>query len=185
MLVPTLLVGILFVSIGLSFFISSILDKQERLIAGALDNDAGVMLPGKCGLSQRDWRVVISLGTCVFLGCLGTVVFAFAEHWSLTKSIYYVCISITTVGYGDAHVMNPGTKIFAVFWLGFSTLSLGKAVSDLIDWKLSSKILAIRNRVLNKKIDPTLFKIIDGVSRWWWLCFVQSVLKLWTFHCQQ
>jgi len=155
------LFGILFVSIGLSFFVSNILDKQERLLASTLDNDDGVTLPGKCGLSQRDWRVVISLSTCVFLGCLGMLVYSLAEGWTFTKALYYVCISITTVGYGDAHVMNPGTKLFAVVWLGFSTLSLGKAVSDIIDWKLSSKILAIRKRVLNRKIDPTLFKTID------------------------
>ena len=132
------LVGILFVSIGFSFFISSILDQQEKLIAGVLDNDDSPNLPGKCGLSQRDWRLVISLSTCIFFIVLGMLVFSLAEEWTFTKALYYVCISITTVGYGDAHVMNSGTKLFAVLWLGFSTLSLGKAVSDLIDWKLSS-----------------------------------------------
>jgi len=57
---------------------------------------------GKCGLSLRDWRVVISLCTCAFLAVLGMLVFALAENWSFTKAMYYVCISITTVGYGDA-----------------------------------------------------------------------------------
>merc|ERR1719272_822716 len=49
------LFGILFVSIGLSFFVGNILDQQEKLIASVLDNDDGAELPGKCGLSLRDW----------------------------------------------------------------------------------------------------------------------------------
>lgn len=155
------LVGILFVSIGLSFFVSNILDKQENLIASVLDNDISPTAPGKCGLSQLDWKVVTAIATCFFFIVLGMIVFAFAENWSFTKALYYVCISITTVGYGDAHVMNPGTKIFACVWLGFSTLSLGKTVSELIDWKLSKKILSIRSRVLNKKFDTKLFQQMD------------------------
>ena len=50
----SVLVGIIFVSIALSFFIGQILDKQEQLIADVLDNDKSPDLPGKCGLSFRD-----------------------------------------------------------------------------------------------------------------------------------
>ena len=73
------LVGIIFVSIGLSFFVMQLLDKQERLIAGVLDNDEGITLPGTFGLSYRTWRVVISVSTCIFLMCLGMLVFSLAE----------------------------------------------------------------------------------------------------------
>ena len=57
--------------------------------------------------------------------------------------------------------MNPGTKLFAIVWLGFATLSLGKAVSDLVDWQLSSKILNIRNRVLKQTFDKVTFNKMD------------------------
>lgn len=156
------LVGIVFVSIGLSFFVGHILDKQERLIADVLDNDESPNLPGKCGLTRRDWRVALSLGTLATLMLVGTLVFSLAEGWGFLRSWYFTCISITTIGYGDAHVVRPGTKCFAIVWLAFATLSLGKAVSDVVDYRLGGKILAIRKRVLNKKISKTLFSQMDS-----------------------
>lgn len=155
------LVGIVFVSIGLSFFVGQILDKQERLIADVLDNDESPELPGKCGLNYRDWRLVVSLSTLFFFMLVGTVAFSLSEGWGVMRSLYFVCISITTVGYGDAHVVKPGTKLLAVVWLGFATLSLGKTVSDVVDYRLGSKILAIRKRVLNKRISRRLFEKMD------------------------
>ena len=148
-------------SIFLSFFVINILDKQENMIASVLDNDVSPTAPGKCGLTQLDWKVVTAIGTLLLFFLMGMLVFAIAENWSFTKALYYCCISITTVGYGDAHVVNPGTKIFACVWLGFACLSLGKTVSELVDWKLSKKILNIRSRVLNKKFDTKYFQKMD------------------------
>ena len=58
--------GILFVSIFLSFFVINILDKQENMIASVLDNDVSPTAPGKCGLTQLDWKVVTAIGTLLF-----------------------------------------------------------------------------------------------------------------------
>ena len=57
-----------------------------------------------------------------------------------------------------------------------SGLSLGKAVSDVVDYRLTGKILAIRKRVLNKRISKSLFQQIDlnkdnSLSKFEYLCY--------------
>ena len=175
------LFGIIFVSIYLGSFITHILNKQEEFITNALDNNKkyekdsdrspvkNIRVSTLCtrtsickwNATQRDWHVIISISTCLVLVVLGMVVFAFAENWTFTKALYYVVISITTVGYGDVTIMKPSIKIFSFFWLGFATLSLGKAVSDVIDYVLTFKILSIRDRVLHHKINSELFSQMD------------------------
>ena len=156
------LLGIVFISIALSFLIGRILDQEELLISRALDNDDSPDLPGRCGLTHRDWKIVVSVATFVLLLVLGVVVFAVAEELTFVQSLYLVCISVTTVGYGDEAPLEQGTKVFAIFWLSLATLSLAKTVSDIVDYSLAKKVLAIRHRVLHQKIGPKLFKRLDS-----------------------
>lgn len=46
----------------------------------------------------------------------GTAVYHFVEGWSWLDSLYYVVITLTTIGYGDFSPTMPVTKIFTIFY---------------------------------------------------------------------
>ena len=60
-------------SIFLSFFVINILDKQENMIESVLDNDVSPTAPGKCGLTQLDWKVVTAIGTLLLFFLMGNM----------------------------------------------------------------------------------------------------------------
>jgi len=55
------------------------------------------------------------------------------EGWTMLDSIYYSCITITTIGYGD---VSPGTEngqIFAIFFIPLAVISLTNSLGALAD----------------------------------------------------
>ena len=47
---------------------------------------------------------------------IGAAIFHWLEGWSWLDSIYFVVITLTTIGYGDFSPTLPITKIFAIFY---------------------------------------------------------------------
>jgi len=47
---------------------------------------------------------------------LGTVLFHWLEHWSLLDSVYFVVITLTTIGFGDFVPTSSPSKILTIFY---------------------------------------------------------------------
>jgi len=81
----------------------------------------------------KAWGLVI-LGLYV---TLGTITFGFWEEWSFVNSLYFVIVTITTVGYGDitpaTSVGQAFTIIFMTFGLVCFSLSLGFMAAGRLD----------------------------------------------------
>ena len=163
-------VGIFFVSLALSYVVSNMLDKQEDAFSEGLaesdvlerkDQVAGKLCP-YCHLNRAQCRVAVAVGTFVALLLLGASVFALVEHVDFVDALYFSITTMSTVGYGDRPPTTDGVKIFSLFWLCFGTLSTGRMISVVIEYRLTRKMNAIRRRVLEKKISSTLFSQIDA-----------------------
>jgi hypothetical protein len=57
----------------------------------------------------------ILLYTFVIVG-IGAVLYRWLEGWSWLDAIYFVVITLTTIGYGDLHPTTPATKIITIFY---------------------------------------------------------------------
>ena len=47
---------------------------------------------------------------------IGAAIFHWLEGWGWLDSVYFVVITLTTIGYGDLSPTTPVTKIFTIFY---------------------------------------------------------------------
>ena len=72
----------------------------------------------------------IFLYAIVIIG-LGTVLYHWLEGWGWLDSIYFVVITLTTIGYGDFHPTLPITKVITIFY-GINGIVLILLIFDVI-----------------------------------------------------
>lgn len=67
---------------------------------------------------------------CAYI-LFGVVVFRWLEDFSWIDSLYYVVVTLATIGYGDVVPQTAGGKLFAVFYIIIGIVvfvTFGKAV---------------------------------------------------------
>jgi hypothetical protein len=71
---------------------------------------------------------------------IGAALYHWLEGWDWLDSVYFVVITLTTVGYGDLHPTTPATKIITIFY-GLNgiilILMLFDVVCKLRGWDIS------------------------------------------------
>ncbi len=71
---------------------------------------------------------------------LGAGLYHWLEGWGWLDSVYFVVITLTTVGYGDLHPTQPVTKLITIFY-GLNGIILILMLFDVIrqlrGWKLN------------------------------------------------
>ena len=81
---------------------------------------------------KRFWKVVRSgwddkefRGLGIVLGswiALGTIIYSAQEDWSVTESLYFCVMTLTTIGYGD---YSPTTEAMQLYTVFYSILGVG------------------------------------------------------------
>ena len=90
----------------------------------------------------------------VILITIGAAVIGPIEGWTVTESIYFSVVSLTTVGFGDYYPTKNASIWFCCLWLpfsvGFMSLYLGNVATFYI--RLSDRNIARIENVLRKRI---------------------------------
>ncbi len=76
---------------------------------------------------------------------IGATLYHWLEGWSWLDSIYFVVITLTTIGYGDLHPTKPVTKIITIFY-GINGILLLLLFFDIIRTARGWNITRIANR---------------------------------------
>ncbi len=111
----------------------------------------------------------------VIIGILG---YSFFEGWNLVDSIYMTFITITTVGFGEVHPLNPAGKIFTIFlilggmiaisvWLGaITSVVIHREIRPLF-WrrKMQKNIQSLENHIIICGAGETANTVIDEFIR--------------------
>jgi hypothetical protein len=66
-----------------------------------------------------------------FIILIGAILFRWLEGWSWIDSIYFVIITLTTIGYGDFTPSTPLTKLITIFY-GINGVIVLLAFFDII-----------------------------------------------------
>lgn len=73
---------------------------------------------------------------------VGTALFHWLEGWSWVDSVYFVVITLTTIGYGDFSPTTPLTKLITVFY-GLNGVILLLVLFDVVrqvrGWTIEAK----------------------------------------------
>lgn len=182
-------VSIALITAALNFIIGFIVDRQEEMVLGAMfdrgadanaDADAASSFaslevdaerhttgaPAEAQLADHitaeEWHH-LGISTALYLVVLltGTVVFSVLQGLSIVDSVYLVCMSATTIGFGDLDPSTPTSRLFATVWLIFSTLGLAKVLADYTDTRLRAKQRRASSRLLSANLTENDFKILD------------------------
>uniref|UniRef100_A0A2N9FZK1 Potassium channel domain-containing protein n=1 Tax=Fagus sylvatica TaxID=28930 RepID=A0A2N9FZK1_FAGSY len=156
------LVGFGFMDILLSGVVNFVLDIQENMIL------TGIQMGrrrSQQGFSARDYivdvakgrmrirlKVGLALGVVVLCIGMGTLVLYFVEDLDWIDSFYLSVMSVTTVGYGDRAFKTLPGRLFAIFWLLFSTLMVARAFLYLVEARIDKRHRSIAKWVLQREI---------------------------------
>ncbi|KAJ0512872.1 putative Two pore domain potassium channel, EF-hand domain pair, EF-Hand 1, calcium-binding protein [Helianthus annuus] len=167
------LIGFGFIDIMLSGVVNYVLDLQENMIINANkanqnhNNNNSVVQhnTNRLKLSPIDYiydfakgRMRIRLKVCLALGVvllsigIGTLVLYSVERLDLVDSLYLSVLSVTTVGYGDRAFRTLRGRLFASFWLLFSTLMVARAFLYLAEARIDKRHRRVANWVLHRQI---------------------------------
>jgi len=84
------------------------------------------------------------------LMAIGTVAYHYLEGWSWTSSLYFTVVTMSTVGYGDLHPTNDGTRLFTIFFILFGVTIAVSSITYLGGQYLSKRELSVEQRRQNR-----------------------------------
>lgn len=110
--------------------------------------------------AQRKLRATIMMviGACVSGGLL----YGYFLKMSIVDVLYFLCVSMTTVGLGDIHPVSLPGKAFAVIWLVLTSLGFAGILSQYAELRVKKRERDLTERLLQQDIGDKMFNEIDG-----------------------
>ncbi|VFQ84437.1 unnamed protein product [Cuscuta campestris] len=132
-----------------------LVEKQEALVVRALH------MRKKMGPSdiikeidahKTGYKLVLVLVFLAILFISGTIFLNLVEGLDFIDAFYCVCVTISTLGYGDRSFSTEGGRIFAVLWILTSTINLGLFFLYIAELNTEKRRKALVKRVLNRPL---------------------------------
>ena len=106
-------------------------------------------------------KIYTAITLLVVLLLIGVVGFKMMKDYTWVDALYMTVITITTVGYGEVHPLDPTAKIFTVFLILASVVIVGYALTVITEYILSKNDLEeLKQKKMQKKIDALANHII-------------------------
>lgn len=135
---------------------------------------------------QDNWSVLVGISIAVLLVMIpiiiGTIFVHFNEGWTFVNSVYWSCVTITSVGYGDIVVSKPSSRIFAFFFILCGFACLGAAFARLADLKMGLRFEKKKADLLSRSLSLNLLADMDrdghGIDRCEFVCAMLAQLDI-------
>ncbi len=93
---------------------------------------------------------------CIII-CVGTFGYMFFEEWNLVDSFYQTIITVSTVGFGEVHVLSDIGKLFTAFLIITSFGTFAFAITSITSYVVSGEYLTYFK-------ESKLMKEIEGIN---------------------
>ena len=159
-----ILYGLVVVFAPINNFINTYLTKVQNVILKALDDDPTHTRPE----DQGEAKLGLACLLLVLIPCGGAVFFAVNEGWSFVDALYWSFITAMTIGYGDLSLVQPSSRIFSVFYIVISVVSIAK-VAELNtevahERAKEQKLLALKKRARDPNFLMEILESSDDVD---------------------
>jgi len=84
---------------------------------------------------------------------------------SFLGTFYVLCVSLTSVGYGDFSPSTDDARLFSIFWLFWGALVTGKMVSTLVELFFASRQRHLEKRVLEQLKQSSTYDNVKKMDR--------------------
>lgn len=141
-----------------------LVEKQEILLIKALHirHKLGPMdMLKEVEINGVRYKCILFVIIILVLIIVGTVFLILVEELDFIDSFYCICSTITTLGYGDKSFSTTGGRVFGIFWILTSTISLGQFYLHLAQLNTEKRQMKLVNWVLSRQITSVDLEAAD------------------------
>ncbi|CAM6087667.1 unnamed protein product [Calypogeia fissa] len=140
-----------------------IVELQEQMLVRALNRkeDEDYELAEETDVQNAKWKVFVSGILVLGLFISGVVFNIVIEGMTFVDSFYCVCVTVTTLGYGDHSFTTPLGRFFAAMWILSSTVCLAQFFLYIAEMRTQSRQLKLAHWVLHRKTTKTDLQAAD------------------------
>ncbi|CAK9271099.1 unnamed protein product [Sphagnum jensenii] len=106
-----------------------LVEKQEKILVRKVYNKYRKQRGGEedeDSVISAEWKAMVAGVLVLVLFVLGLLALQYWEGMSFIDAFYCVCVTVTTLGYGDQSFETQAGRIFAIFWILSSTVCVAQ-----------------------------------------------------------
>ncbi|MCO5571020.1 hypothetical protein L7F22_024751 [Adiantum nelumboides] len=142
-----------------------LVERQEIMLVNALsenEKDSGYSEFSASSQEKKVWLKVAIAGTIfLVLFVVGVIVMIEVEGLGFVEAFYLVCVTVTTLGYGDFSFQTTGGRAFAAFWILFSTVNVAQLFLYIAELYTERRRQSVLKLVLNRKTTSSDLEAAD------------------------
>ncbi|KAL2927810.1 Two-pore potassium channel 1 [Bienertia sinuspersici] len=132
-----------------------LVEKQEALIVRALESRKKLQpddIMKEIETRKLRYKCAVVALILFILVISGTIFLSLAEKLDAVDAFYCVCVTMTTLGYGDYNFSTEGSRVFAVLWILMSTICFAQFFLYLAELSTERRQNALVNWVLTRRV---------------------------------
>lgn len=130
--------------------------KEERVVEGDLVYRA--RLQERWARSRLRATIMMFAAACLS----GALLYGKFLRITFVDLVYFLCVSMTTVGLGDIHPVSNLGKAYALVWLVFTSLGFAAVLNQYAELKVKLRERELAEKLLRDDIGDRMFGEIDG-----------------------